>query len=117
MSARSIHLACLAAIPITGLFAFLVADETRHMSTRDRWFQHDIRRPKAPVVAPVYSLVPTPAPKDAVSLFDGSNLDAWKSADGGPGRWKVTHEYMEVAPGTGAIETVAKFGDVQLHLE
>ena len=87
------------------------------MSTRDRWFQHDIRRPKAPVVAPVDSLAPSPAPKDAVILFDGSNLDAWRSPDGGPARWKVTGGAMEVAPGTGAIETKAKFGDVQLHVE
>ena len=87
------------------------------MSTRDRWFQHDIRRPKAPVVAPVDSLAQRPAPKDAVILFDGSNLDAWRSPDGGPARWKVTGGAMEVAPGTGAIETKAKFGDVQLHVE
>ncbi len=32
-------------------------------------------------------------------------------------RWKVTDGYMEVAPGTGAIETKAKFGDAQLHVE
>ena len=75
-------------ISITGIFAFLVAGEARNMSTRDRWFQHDIRRPKAPVVAPVDSLAPTPAPKDAVILFDGSNLDAWRS----PGRTAGTLE-------------------------
>jgi hypothetical protein len=117
MSARSNRLACLSLMSSTGLIAFLVAGEAHNMSTRDRWFQHDIRRPKAPVVAPVDSLAQRPAPKDAVILFDGSNLDAWRSPDGGPARWKVTGGAMEVAPGTGAIETKAKFGDVQLHVE
>jgi hypothetical protein len=68
------------------------------MSTPNRWFQHDIRRPKAPVVAPVDSVAPIPAPKDAVILFDGSSLDAWNSPDGGPARWKLTGSSMEVAP-------------------
>ena len=104
-------------LSITGLFAFLIAGEARNMSTPNRWFQHDIRRPKAPVVAPVDSIAPIPAPKDAVILFDGANLDAWRSPDGGSARWKVTDGYLEVAPGTGAIETKAKFGDAQLHVE
>ena len=117
MSARSIRVACLSMLSVTGLLAFLIAGEARNMSNRDRWYQHDIRRPKAPVVAPVDSAAPTPAPKDAVVLFDGSNLDAWKSADGGAARWKVTDGFMEVAPGTGEIQTKGKFGDVQLHVE
>ncbi len=117
MSARSIRVACLSMLSVTGLLAFLIAGEARNMSNRDRWYQHDIRRPKAPVVAPVDSAAPTPAPKDAVVLFDGSNLDAWKSALGGAAPWKVTDGFMEVAPGTGEIETKGKFGDVQLHVE
>jgi hypothetical protein len=104
-------------LSITGLFAFLIAGEARNMSTPIRWFQHDIRRPKAPVVAPVDSVAAIPAPKDAVILFDGSSLDAWNSPDGGPARWKLTGGSMEVAPGTGPIETKGKFGDVQLHVE
>jgi hypothetical protein len=117
MSARSIRLACLSLLSITGLFAFLIAGESRNMSTPNRWFQHDIRCPKAPVVAPVDNIATIPAPKDAVILFDGANLDAWQSLDGGSARWKVTGGFMEVAPGTGAIETKSKFGDVQLHVE
>ena len=31
--------------------------------------------------------------------------------------WRVAKGYLEVVPGTGAIETAAGFGDVQLHLE
>jgi hypothetical protein len=57
-------------------------------------------------------------PSDAIVLFDGKNLDAWKSArEDGPARWKVANGEMVVAPGTGDIHTRDKFGDVQLHVE
>ena len=57
-------------------------------------------------------------PSDAIILFDGKNIDAWKSANGdGPARWKVVNGEMVVAPGTGDIQTREKFGDVQLHVE
>jgi hypothetical protein len=58
------------------------------------------------------------APSDAIVLFDGRNLDAWKSAkDDSPARWKVVNGEMVVAPGAGDINTKEKFGDVQLHIE
>jgi hypothetical protein len=57
-------------------------------------------------------------PSDAVVLFDGKNLDSWKSmGKGGPAAWKVENGYFQVVPGTGGIETKAGFGDVQLHIE
>jgi 3-keto-disaccharide hydrolase len=117
MPAKSFGFACLCLIATAGLFAFLVADEVRNMASHDRWLQHDIRRPKPPVVEPVVSSAAAPAPKDAVILFDGTNLDAWQTPDGGPAPWKVTGGFMEVAPGTGPIESKGKFGDVQLHVE
>jgi len=83
--------------------------------------------PPAPRTTEVWYPVPakvTPGatagapPSDAVILFDGKNLDAWKSANGdGPARWKVVDGEMIVAPGTGDIVTRAAFGDVQLHIE
>jgi hypothetical protein len=61
---------------------------------------------------------PGAAPSDAVILFDGRNLDAWKSARGeAPAGWKIVDGELVVAPGTGDIQTRAKFGDVQLHIE
>ena len=71
------------------------------MATHGRWLQHDITRPRPPVVDPVGSPAAAPVPKDAVILFDGTNLDAWRAAGGKPARWKVSDGFMEVAPGTG----------------
>jgi len=108
-------LACLVAT--TGVFACLAAAEVQNGAAAARWKQHDIRRPKPPVVEPAGGVIASKAPKDAVILFDGSNLDAWKSPAGGPAKWKVADGHFEIAPGTGAIETKEKFGDIQLHVE
>jgi hypothetical protein len=56
-------------------------------------------------------------PRDAVILFDGSNLDAWQSSQGRPARWKIVEKAVETVPGAGPIETKQQFGDIQLHLE
>lgn len=56
-------------------------------------------------------------PSDAIVLFDGRNLDAWKSVRGGDAKWTVANGELIVAPGTGDIQTKAVFGDVQLHVE
>jgi hypothetical protein len=82
--------------------------------------------PPAPKATEVWFPVPakvTPgqggaAPSDAIVLFDGKNVDAWQSANGGaPARWNIVNGEMVVAPGTGDIQTKAGFGDVQLHIE
>src|SRR3990170_630961 len=83
--------------------------------------QHDLTRPRPAVVTPVAGVpatVPGRPPSDAVVLFDGKGLSAWKSQkDGSPAAWKVENGYMEVVKGTGAIETRQSFADVQLHIE
>jgi 3-keto-disaccharide hydrolase len=56
-------------------------------------------------------------PSDAVVLFDGKGLGAWRSADGSAAKWQVRDGYMEVVPGTGEIVTADAFGDCQLHIE
>jgi hypothetical protein len=85
-----------------------------------KWRVHDDTRPRPPVVTPgTFSTpeVPGKPPSDAVVLFDGTNLDAWRTAKGEPAKWKVENGYFEVAPGTGDIFTRQEFGDSQLHIE
>jgi hypothetical protein len=86
------------------------------------WPIHSMTRPQPRVVDPgsfPARASPARAPSDAVVLFDGHNLDAWRSADSSsrPARWKVENGYMEVVGGTGNIATARGFGDVQLHIE
>ena len=81
------------------------------------WRVHDDGRPLPPVVSPGDG-GSLGAPSDAVILFDGTDLSAWKSTSGeGPAEWKVENGYMEVAPGTGNIQTREHFGNCQIHLE
>ncbi|HEX8202208.1 MAG TPA: DUF1080 domain-containing protein, partial [Isosphaeraceae bacterium] len=107
--------ACL--IATAGLVAGLPAQEARTGPDPARWRQHDIRRPKPPAVEPAEGPLAARPPRDAVVLFDGTGLDAWKAADGGPARWTVADGYLETVPGSGPIETKAAFGDIQLHVE
>ncbi len=81
-----------------------------------QWAVHDESRPVPPVVTP--GQTDNDPPSDAIVLFDGSNLSAWKSLnDGGDAKWKVQDDFMEVVPKTGDIETRQSFGSCQLHIE
>jgi len=77
-----------------------------------QWRVHDSARPRPEVVTPGVGTAP---PSDAVVLFDGSDLSAWRQGDE-VAKWRVQGGAMEVN-GTGSIETAERFGDVQLHLE
>ncbi len=79
--------------------------------------QHARDCPAPPVVKPGPAGAPVAPSADAIVLFDGKDLSKWKAGNGGPAKWKVQDGYMEVAAGTGAIETAQGFGDVQLHVE
>lgn len=79
--------------------------------------QHARDCPAPPVIDVGKAPPSLPPPSDAVVLFDGKDLSRWRQADGSPARWKVKDGYMEVAPGTGGVQTVLGFGDVQLHVE
>lgn len=80
-----------------------------------KWHVNGSARPQPPVVTPGRN--PGDPPSDAIILFNGKDLSEWKSTRGGPAKWKVENGYMEVRPGTGAIETKRRFGNCQLHLE
>lgn len=56
-------------------------------------------------------------PSDAIVLFDGSNLDAWQSVEGGPAEWHVEDGVMSVNQEAGDIQTKEAFCDIQMHIE
>ncbi len=58
-------------------------------------------------------------PSDAVVLFDGTDLTAWRSQKkgGDEAPWKIEGGAMTVVRGSGGIETRQGFGDIQLHIE
>ncbi len=57
-------------------------------------------------------------PSDAISLFNGSNLDEeWANSKGDKPGWKVENGVVTVVKGTGSIRTKRKFSDFQLHIE
>ena len=89
------------------------------------WHVHDINRPQPTVVTP--ALKCGGAPSDAIVLFDGTNLDAWRGAKQdnkkkgrynpeGKALWKVENGYVQCTP-TGDLFTRQAFGDCQLHIE
>lgn len=58
------------------------------------------------------------APSDAIVLFDGKDLNAWKSSrTGGEADWKVHNGIFTVDKSKGDIETKEHFGSFQLHIE
>ena len=85
------------------------------------WRVHDTARPRPPLVDPGTGVPPqTPGrpPADAIVLFDGKDLSAWRSSkDGSAAPWKVENGYFEVVKRSGGIETRQAFGDIQLHIE
>ena len=70
-------------------------------------------RPWPAVVAPGDAVGAAPA--DAVVLFDGADLSAWRKGND-DAHWRVQDGYMEVSGG-GSIRTREEFGDCQLHIE
>ena len=72
---------------------------------------HDPDRPAPARVSPAPALPSTPAPADALVLFDGKDVSAWRSNS-----WRVVDGTLETA-GEIAPRTKEKFGSFQLHLE
>ncbi|HEX6814000.1 MAG TPA: DUF1080 domain-containing protein [Planctomycetota bacterium] len=80
------------------------------------WRVHDAERPHPAIVDPGSApAAPGAVPADAVRLFDGSNLDAFRGR-GGAAKWTIADGAMQVN-NTGDIETKDEFGDCQLHVE
>jgi hypothetical protein len=56
------------------------------------------------------------APSDAIVLFDGKDLSAWKSQEGGDAKW-IVKDGIIIATKTGSIVTKQHFENYQLHIE
>ena len=83
------------------------------------WAVHDPNRPQPTVVTPgtpSCGQTAGTAPSDAIDLFNGGSLDAWRTGNG-PAKWTVKDGILTVAPRTGDIRTKADFTDVQFHIE
>lgn len=75
------------------------------------WHVHDPTRPLPPVVTPG-PFVPSPAPSDAVVLFNGKDLSKWAEVKDDT----LTNDSFNIQQ-TGEIHTRQEFGDCQLHVE
>ncbi len=56
-------------------------------------------------------------PENGVILFNGRDLDNWRTRKGEPAGWQVADGAMTVVKGTGDIVSDRKFTDFYLHLE
>ena len=110
MSQKVVRAAC-------ALSLFAAAPLGAPLGAQQTWPQHSMERPKPPVEAAPRQRLPARPPKGALVLFDGRHLDWWQGRDGGRAKWRLVDGAMEVAAGTGGIQTRVGFGDVRLHIE
>jgi hypothetical protein len=110
---NKITLAALAATSTTAITvcAALYGDTP---NATHAWSVHDMNRPRPKVI----QAEPGKPPSDAIVLFDGTSLDAWRSGKDDACKWKIVDGgALEVVPTTGEIHTKDAFGDCHLHLE
>lgn len=80
-----------------------------------KWKVNDMNRPKPEKVAPKSEeelAASAKAPSNAVILFNGKDLSAWK-----PSKWKLENGYIEIVPKSGYLVSQQGFGSCHLHLE
>ena len=109
-----IHLRTILCTAAFGSALFALACAQQDTGT---WAVHDMNRPQPPVVTPgtpSSATNPGTAPSDAIVLFDGTNLDAFRTG-GGAASWTVADGVAKVTKGD--LHTRQDFGDCQLHLE
>ena len=109
--------AVLVAVALAGPLLVVSAVASAAQDDPRDWPIHSLDRPRPPAIDPGPAGPPAPAPSDATVLFDGTDLSAWRSRDGGPAPWRVDDGYFEVVPGAGTLVTAQSFGDVQIHIE
>jgi hypothetical protein len=105
---------------LTGiLVSLIVVHGVARAQPAGGWPQHSRERPQPPIVKPPAQQLPVAPPPGAIVLFDGRDLARWQNKQtGGPAGWHLVPGLaMEVAAGTGDIQTRDGFGDVELHVE
>ncbi|HEY6976225.1 MAG TPA: DUF1080 domain-containing protein [Chitinophagaceae bacterium] len=98
-------------------------DTTKYLTSEppeNKTMKHDeteFYSPVPPVVTPAKES--GGAPSDAIVLFDGGNLDQWRSVNDTtkPAGWTVANGIITVDKKAGNIETKQRFMDYQLHIE
>ena len=111
-SVKKLALAFCAAMTTAAVFAQQPAQQGDPKLT-------EVYQPVPKIVTPGTS--PSDAPSDAIILFDGKNLDQWRSGKSAdttqPALWTLGDGAVTVKKGTGSIETKQRFMDYQLHIE
>lgn len=103
-------------VVLAGLFCSLSVMAQKDSTGEQRAARTELWEPVPKVVTP--GKTSSDAPSDAIVLFDGKNLNEWKSVkDGGEAKWTVADGAVTVKKGTGNIQTKRTFTDYQLHIE
>lgn len=102
----------------------LSAQEPVAVSEAGQWSKEKINQKRPAVITPPGHTTadqPGAPPSDAIIFFDGSDLSKWKGRGKGgedAAGWKVKDGFMEVARGSGTIQTRNEVeGDCQWHIE
>ncbi|BFM19497.1 3-keto-disaccharide hydrolase [Gilvimarinus japonicus] len=102
----------LSAVCLTALTACAAVS-----AEKEPWQQAEATEVWKPVPAKV-SVSAAGVPSDATVLFDGTDLDAWESAnDDSSAPWVIKGDVLVTNPKSGDIRTKQDFCDVQLHIE
>ena len=124
----AIALSALVAMPLASAHEDLTKPEIKVEKKKDGLYMyidgvkvHETDTTKQPLPKVVTSGAAVGAPpSDAVVLFDGSEKsfkENWSDTKGGASKWKIVDGAMESVRGAGYIQSKAKFGSCQLHIE
>ena len=94
----------------------VMTDQQRHALAA----KTEVWTPVPPVVTVAPASAPLAAPSDALVLLGANSADLaqWRSVNSGQAaEWSLQDGELTVKPGSGDIQTVEKFCDIQLHLE
>jgi len=93
-----------------------MTDQQRHALAA----KTEVWTPVPPVVTVAAAQPPQAAPSDALVLLGSNSTDLaqWRSVNNGKAaQWSLNNGELTVKPGSGDIQTVEHFCDIQLHLE